>query len=101
MEGILSLGAVTSIIGVLVVLTNIIVQVIKKTTWDKVPTNIVAVVVSMVLTMASFIAYFQINKIAITWYLVFGVLVIGMMVAYAAMFGYDKLKEVLASIDSK
>lgn len=101
MDSILSLGAITSIIGVLVVLTNIIVQVIKKSTWDKIPTNIVAVVVSLVLTIAAFIAYFQINKIAITWYLVFGVVVIGMMVAYAAMFGYDKLKEILATIGSK
>ncbi len=101
MEGILNLGTITSIIGILVVLTNIIVQVIKKSTWDKIPTNIIAVITSLILTMVSFIAYFQINGIKITWYMIFGVFVIGMMVAYAAMFGYDKLKEVLASIHSK
>lgn len=101
MDSILNLGAITSIIGVLVVLTNITVQVIKKSTWDKIPTNLTAVVVSLVLTIAAFVAYFQINKITITWYMIFGVVVIGMMVAYAAMFGYDKLKEVLASINSK
>lgn len=101
MDSILNFGTVTSIIGILVVLTNIIVQVIKKSTWDKIPTNIIAVATSLILTMLSFIAYFQINKINITWYMIFGVFVIGMMVAYAAMFGYDKLKEVLASIHLK
>ena len=32
-----------SIIGVLVVLTNIVVQVLKKVTWDKLPTNALAI----------------------------------------------------------
>lgn len=35
------------LIGMLVVLTNIIVEVIKKMTWDKVPTNILAIGVSL------------------------------------------------------
>lgn len=101
MNSILNWGAITSIVGVLVVLTNIIVQVIKKSTWDKIPTNILAVIVSMILTMATFFAYCQIKGITVVWYLVFAALVLGFMVAYAAMFGYDKLKEVLNNINSK
>ena len=41
------------------------------------------------------IAYCQINVIAITWYLVAALIVAGFMVAYAAMFGFDKLQEIM------
>lgn len=39
MESVLNWSVIISIIGVLVVLTNIVVQVLKKVTWDKLPTN--------------------------------------------------------------
>lgn len=84
-----------TIIGGLVVLVNILTQVLKGVTWDKLPTNIVALILSEALTLAAGAAYAQINGIHITWYLVVGAVVVGFMVAYAAMFGYDKLKEVL------
>ena len=81
--------------GILVVLTNIIVQVLKKLTWGKLPTNILAVLVAMVLTLAAFFAYCQIKGVPILWYMVAAAVVLGFMVAYAAMFGFDKLQEVL------
>lgn len=39
MESVLNWSVIISIIGVLVVLTNIVVQVLKKVTWDKLPTK--------------------------------------------------------------
>lgn len=84
-----------TVIGVLVALTNIIVEVVKKATWDKVPTNIVAIIVAVVLTVGAGIAYAQINAIALTWYIIAGLIIGGIMVAYAAMFGFDKLQEIL------
>ena len=57
MENMMNGPVLISIIGVLVVLTNLVVQVIKKLTWDKIPTNILAVVVSIVLTLGTFFAY--------------------------------------------
>ena len=84
-----------TILGLLVALTNIIVQVLKKATWDKLPTNVLALVVALVLCLAAGIGYCQVNAIAITWYLVGGLVVTGFTVAYAAMFGFDKLKEIL------
>lgn len=95
MESILNWSVVISIIGVLVALTNIITQVLKKATWEKLPTNILVVVISMVLTLASFFAFCQINAIAVVWYMVAAAVVLGFMVAYAAMFGYDKLMEAI------
>ena len=98
MEGILNLSTILTIVGILVVLTNIVVQVLKKATWGKLPTNILAIIVSMALTLVTFFAYCQINAIAVVWYMVVAAVVLGFLVSYAAMFGFDKLKEVLAQI---
>ena len=86
---------IITVIGVLVALTNIIVEVVKKATWDKVPTNIVAIIVAVVLTVGAGIVYAQINAITLTWYIIAGLIIGGIMVAYAAMFGFDKLQEIL------
>lgn len=93
MESVLNWSVIISIIGVLVVLTNIVVQVLKKVTWDK-----LAMIVSLVLTLGAFFAYCSIKGIAIVWYMVFAAVVLAFMVAYAAMFGFDKLKEALSQI---
>lgn len=101
MEGILNWSVVISIVGVLVVLTNIVVQVLKKLTWEKLPTNILAVIVSMILTIGAFFAYCQIREIAVVWYMVAAAVVLGFLVAYAAMFGFDKLKEAIGQMKSQ
>lgn len=88
-------GALFTFIGVLVALTNIFTQVIKKVTWDKAPTNLVAVIVAIVLTVMIGVAFVQINGYVLTWYIFAGFVVLGFMVAYAAMFGFDKLKEIM------
>ena len=64
MESVLNWSVIISIIGVLVVLTNIVVQVLKKVTWDKLPTNALAMIVSLVLTLGAFFAYCSIKGIA-------------------------------------
>ncbi len=97
----LNIATLLSVVGVLVVLVNIITQVLKKVTWEKLPTNVLAVVISMAVTLLAFFAYCQINAVAITWYLVAGAIVLGFMVAYAAMFGFDKLREALAQTEKK
>lgn len=47
MESIFDWSVILSIVGILVVVTNIITQVLKKLTWDKLPTNILAVLIAM------------------------------------------------------
>lgn len=91
----MELSIIITAIGVLVALTNIIVEVAKRATWDKIPTNILALIVSIVLTLAFGVAYCQIESIHITWYIIVAFVVAGFMVAYAAMFGFDKLKEIM------
>ena len=48
--------------------------------------------------LGAFFAYCSIKEIAVVWYMVFAAVVLAFMVAYAAMFGFDKLKEALAQI---
>lgn len=99
MESIFDWSVILSIVGILVVVTNIITQVLKKLTWDKLPTNILAVLIAMALTLAAFFAYCQIEGLAVVWYMVAAAVVMGFFVAYAAMFGFDKLKEAIAQLD--
>ena len=101
MDNILNWSVILSIVGVLVVLTNIITQVLKKLTWDKMPTNILVVIISMALTIIAFFAYCQINTITVVWYMIAAMIVLGFLVAYAAMFGFDKLKEVLTQLEAR
>lgn len=94
----ISMAMLMTIIGAITVLTNIITQVLKKITWDKLPTNFVALAVAELLTLCAGGAYAQIHTIPITWYLVIGAVVVGFMSAYAAMFGFDKLKEAVQTM---
>ena len=101
MEHIFDWSLILSIVGVLVVITNIIVQVLKKLNWDKLPTNILATLVALLLTLAAFFAYCQIKSITVVWYMVAAAVVLGFFVAYAAMFGFDKLKEAIMQLQKK
>lgn len=83
---------------ILTVATNIIVQVLKKLTWGKIPTNVLAFIVAMVVTLLAFFAVCEIMGWAVTWYMVAGAVALGVFVCYAAMFGFDKLREALEQI---
>ena len=70
---------------------NIIVEVVKKL-FPKVPTTFVATILSVAVTMVAFFAWAAIIDLQILWYYVVGAFVLGLFVAYAAMFGFDKFK---------
>ena len=55
----------------------------------------------MALTLVAFFAYCETQGVAIVWYMVVAAVVLGFFVAYAAMFGFDKLKEAIAQLDQK
>lgn len=94
----LDISVLLPVIGVLVAVVNIVTQVIKKATWDKLPTNIVVLLLSVALTVAAFFAYAQITALAVAWYMIVAAVVAGFFVAYAAMFGFDKLKETIGGM---
>lgn len=94
----LAISAILLAALILTVATNIIVQVLKKLTWGKIPTNVLAFIVAMVVTLLAFFAVCQIMGWAVTWYMVAGAVALGVFVCYAAMFGFDKLREALEQI---
>lgn len=96
-----SMNVILTIVFALMIVTNIITEVIKKLTWDKIPTNLMVVIISETLTLISGAAYTQINGITIVWYHVVGAVIVGIFVAYAAMFGFDKLRQTLEQIQNK
>jgi lysylphosphatidylglycerol synthetase-like protein (DUF2156 family) len=82
------------IVAIITVFVNIITEVCKKAfsrlSSSKV-INLFVLILSMVVTLAVFLAYWQIKQMVITWYVIAAFIVVGFMVAYAAMFGFDKL----------
>ncbi|MEA5083309.1 MAG: hypothetical protein VB018_04050 [Lachnospiraceae bacterium] len=93
-------AAVLIAVGVLVVVVNVIVEVIKKVTWDKIPTEILAVGVSFVITIIAVVVSCKFAAIALTWYIMVSSIVLSFFVAYAAMFGFDKFKDMVKKISN-
>ena len=95
-----AISIILPLVLVLMVITNIIVEVLKKLTWGKLPTNILVFAVAMAVTLLAFLALCQIAGIAVVWYMVVGAIILGIFVAYAAMFGFDKLRQTIEQINN-
>lgn len=95
-----AISMILPLVLVLMVITNIITQVAKKVTRNKLPTNALALLVAVALTLCAFFAVCQIVGIAVVWYMVVGAVILGIFVAYAAMFGFDKFRQTLEQINS-
>lgn len=91
----LDLAVLLPVIAALTVITNILVEVLKTVTYKKIPTQFLAVIIAQGLTMTVYWAYITINMLPAAWYFNVAAVVVGMMVAYAAMFGFDTLKAAL------
>jgi hypothetical protein len=76
----------------LVFATTITVEVVKGL-FKKVPTNIVAFIVSMIVTILAVIILCAVLRIPFVWYYIVGAILLGIFVAYASMYGFDKFKE--------
>ena len=79
---------------------NIMVEVVKKL-FPKVPTTFVATILSVVVTMVAFFAWAAVIELTVLWYYVVAAFVLGLFVAYAAMFGFDKFKEAFEKLKSE
>lgn len=82
------------IVGILAFVVSVIIEVIKNVSFLKnIPTDLVVIVLSEVLTVLSFLAYMSYNSVAVTWYLAVGSFIAGFFVAFVAMYGWDKITE--------
>lgn len=80
------------ILAALVFAVNIIVEVIK-TAFSRIPTSYLTITVSIVASVLALFIAAAILDITVMWYYAVGAVVLGIFVAYAAMFGFDKFKE--------
>lgn len=79
-------------LGIMFALTttvNLIVEVVKRLV-PKIPTDFVVIIVSIALTVLALYVYASAMEISVMWYYAVGAVVLGIFVAYAAMFGWDK-----------
>ena len=85
---------VLAIIGALAFMVSVITQVIKGIgVFNKVPTDIVVFILSIGITVATFIAYMQYIQMAILWYMILAAIMAGFVVAFVSMYGWEKLSE--------
>ena len=84
-------SALLAIMAALVFATTIIVELVKNL-FPNVPTNFVAVAVSVIFTMIAVCILCAFLEIPIMWHYVASAFILGLFVGYAAMFGFDKFK---------
>lgn len=89
-----SITSIITVIGALAFMVSIITQVFKGVgVLSKVPTDILVFVLSLVLTVTVFVAYIQYIQMAIVWYMVVAAIMAGFIVAFVAMYGWEKFSE--------
>ena len=92
---ILQNGAVIlTIIGAMATFVTIVTEFTK--TWgflDRIPTSLQVLVVSMLVSVLSVVIYVQMQKAEMVWYYIVGAIVLGWIVAYVSMYGWEKLTE--------
>lgn len=88
----MKLGAVLTVFAVLVILVNMLTQIFKSfASKSEIPTRVFVLMISLMLTVATFVAGCSLYSVEIKWYMIFGAVVASFVVAYCAMFGYDNL----------
>lgn len=91
-------AVVTNIIvavGLLAFTISIITEVTKNIGFlAEIPTSLQVVVLSLILTPVSYIAYASYMSIQLTWYTIIGSVIAGFFVAFVCMYGWDKMSEI-------
>lgn len=82
----------------LMLLVNIFTEVLKKV-FTKIPTNALALVLSLAVTIVAMFIWLDIKDITFIWWMILVAIAVAFMVAYAAMFGWDKLQQLITQWD--
>lgn len=83
-----------AVIGVLAFIVSLITQVFKGVgVLAKIPTDILVLVLSIGITVTAFVAYMQYIQQVIIWYMIIAAILAGFIVAFVAMYGWEKLSE--------
>ena len=90
-------GTALTIIGGLVIIVAVITQLTKGLGFiKKIPTALYAIILSEIITVASFMAYCSWKTVNCEWYMIFGTIIGGFVVAFVASYGWDSLDEIIA-----
>ena len=82
------------VIGILAFVVSVVVQVFKGVSvLKKIPTDILVFVLSIGLTVTAFVAYMQYVQQTILWYMIIASILAGLLVAFVAMYGWEKVSE--------
>lgn len=82
------------VIGILAFTVSIVVQVFKGVSvLKKISTDILVFVLSIGLTVTAFVAYMQYVQQTILWYMIIAAILAGLLVAFVAMYGWEKVSE--------
>ena len=83
-----------TMIGAIAILVNIITELTKNIGFlARMPTPIQVVVTAIVLSGVSYFAQCAATGSDFLWYMLFGKLIAGIIAAYVALYGWDKLNE--------
>lgn len=85
---------ILAVIGALAFMVSVITQVFKGVgVLSKIPTDILVFVLSIGITVVAFVAYMQYIQMTILWYMILAAIMAGFIVAFIAMYGWEKLSE--------
>ena len=79
----------------LTMVTNIMVQVLKGLLYELIPTNLLAFLVAVVVTVGTGFGVWSYYQFDITGGMIAALVVLCFVVAFSAMFGYDKLVQLV------
>lgn len=85
------------VIASLTALVNIVVEVFKGM-FPKLPTAILVFIVAIALTVLALLIACEVLSITVMWYYAVGAVVLGIVVAYAAMGNFEKIKEIMEKL---
>lgn len=89
-----NMTVILAVIGILAFCVSVITQVFKGVgVLSKIPTDALVFVLSIGITVASFVAYMQYIQMQILWYMILAAIMAGFIVAFVAMYGWEKLTE--------
>lgn len=90
----MSIETIILAIGVLAFCVSVITEVFKGVgLLAKIPTDALVLVLSLALTITAFVAYMQYMQQVILWYMILAAIMAGFLVAFVAMYGWEKLTE--------
>ena len=87
-------AVILAVIGLLAFMVSVVTQVFKGVgALAKVPTDLLVFLLSIGITVAAFVAYMQYIQQVILWYMILAAIMAGFVVAFIAMYGWEKLSE--------